>query len=71
MSVFELLRAQVDLVELADGYTDMRSSGKTNVGRYLHPDHERTRTRASTSTPTDTRATVAGATGMPWNCGPS
>jgi DNA primase len=40
VSVFELLRAQVDHVELAGRYTDLRSSGKTHVGRCPHPDHK-------------------------------
>ena len=40
MSVFEVLRAQVDLLELAGRYTDLRSSGKTHAGRCPYPDHE-------------------------------
>ena len=40
MSVFEVLRERVDLVELAGRYTDLRPSGKTNVGRCPYPDHE-------------------------------
>jgi DNA primase len=40
VSVFERVRERVDLVELAGRYTDLRSSGKTHVGRCPYPDHE-------------------------------
>jgi DNA primase len=40
MNVFELLREQVDLVELADRYASLRTSGSVHVGRCPRPGHE-------------------------------
>jgi DNA primase len=40
VSLFDLLRDGVDLVELAGRNTDLRFSGRAYVGRCPHPDHE-------------------------------
>ena len=42
MSIFEKLREQVDLAELAARYTDLQPSGRALVGRCPRPDHEDT-----------------------------
>ena len=40
-SVFETLRGEVDLAQLAGRYTELRpSSGRASVGRCPRPDHE-------------------------------
>ena len=40
MNPFEIVREQIDLLEVAQHYTEMRSSGRAYVGRCPHPDHE-------------------------------
>ncbi len=40
MSVFDILRDGVNLVEVAGRYTEMSPSGGAYVGRCPHPDHE-------------------------------
>ena len=40
MSVFEVLRERVDLIELAGRYTEMAGSGSAQHGRCPYPDHE-------------------------------
>jgi DNA primase len=37
---FEIVREQIDILEVAQHYTDLRSSGRAHVGRCPHPDHE-------------------------------
>ena len=39
-SAFEKLRGEVDLVQLAGRYTELRPSGRASVGRCPRPDHE-------------------------------
>ena len=39
-SVFETLRGEVDLAQLASRYTELRPSGRASVGRCPHPGHE-------------------------------
>ena len=40
MSLFEKLREQIDLAELAASYTDLQPSGRALVGCCPHPDHD-------------------------------
>jgi DNA primase len=40
VSVFEVVRERVELVELAGQYTELRPAGRAHVGRCPHPDHE-------------------------------
>jgi DNA primase len=40
MNIFEMLREQIDLAELAGRYTDLQTSGRALVGRCPHPDHD-------------------------------
>ena len=40
MNPFEIVREQIDLVELAREYTEMRPSGRAYVGSCPHSDHE-------------------------------
>jgi DNA primase len=42
MSIFEKLREQIDLAELAARYTDLQPSGRALVGRCPRPDHDDT-----------------------------
>jgi DNA primase len=37
---FEIVREQIDLVEVAQHYTDLHPSGRAYVGRCPHPNHE-------------------------------
>jgi DNA primase len=39
-NLFEKLRGEVDLAQLADRYTDLWPSGRASVGRCPHSDHE-------------------------------
>lgn len=39
-SIFEKLRGEVDLAQLAGCYAELRPSGRASVGRCPHPDHE-------------------------------
>jgi len=39
-SIFEKLRGEVDLAQLASHYTEVQPSGRSSVGRCPHPDHE-------------------------------
>jgi DNA primase len=38
--LFEKLRGEIDLAQLAARYTELRASGRASVGRCPHPDHE-------------------------------
>jgi DNA primase len=40
VDVFETLRKQIDLAELAGRYTDLQPSGRALVGRCPHPEHD-------------------------------
>jgi DNA primase len=40
MNPFEIIRARVDLAEIAEKYTELHQSGKACVGRCPRPDHE-------------------------------
>jgi DNA primase len=40
MNIFEMLREQIDLAELAGRYTDLQTSGRALVGCCPHPDHD-------------------------------
>jgi DNA primase len=42
VDVFETLRKQIDLTELAGRYTDLKPSGRALIGRCPSPDHEDT-----------------------------
>ena len=40
MNPFEIVRGQIDLLEVAQEYTEMQRSGRAHVGHCPHPDHE-------------------------------
>lgn len=40
MNIFEMLREQIDLAEIAARYTDFQPSGRALVGRCPHPEHD-------------------------------
>ena len=40
LGVYEKLRAEIDLAEIGESFTDLQPSGKAFKGRCPHPDHE-------------------------------